>query len=135
MATVRPTKTINSLTLDLWKYPKWPTSDAFARIIASDPSGLHFKTRSAVIFIFISLSLSKKTLPLSHYCFCRLSYVLIPVEENAELLSAVMGSIWRSCSCSPAAITLCRHPSFIAKHIRHSSTLGCVICFHFYFKN
>jgi len=57
LATVRETKTMNSFTLDLWKYPKWLTSNACAKITGSDPSGLHFSTANAVIFISLSLSL------------------------------------------------------------------------------
>jgi len=49
---------MNSFTLDLWKYPKWLTSNACASITGSDPSGLHFSTANAVIFISLSLSLS-----------------------------------------------------------------------------
>jgi hypothetical protein len=59
-AMVRATKTMNSLALERWKYPKWLTSDALARILGSDPASSpeHFKMRMDVIFIPSGRSLS-----------------------------------------------------------------------------
>ena len=82
LATVRATKRMNSLTLDLWKQPKWLTSKAFANITGSVPSGLHFNTNSAVIFISLSLSL----------CDCVQLFVTVSLSLSLSLVENENGN-------------------------------------------
>lgn len=77
LATVRATKTINSLTLDRWKNPKRLTSDALANITGSEPSRLHFNTNNAVICILPFL--------LVFLCVCIYIYISISISITKKM--------------------------------------------------
>lgn len=98
LATVRPTKNMNSLTLERWKYPKWLTSIAFAKITGSDPSGLHFNTNSAVIFISPPLSTI-------FFLFVFLNWISLYLSKT------LFGFVLRDCSVPPFLLFF--FPSFL----------------------